>query len=70
MLCGTGQMREVTGLSLAVGALMLARRELSLAEPGAYAPEACIDPVAFIRHLRGKGVVAFEDLAMTRPLAP
>ena len=70
MLCGTGQMREVTGLSLSVGAQMLARRELTTSEPGVYAPEGCIEPVAFIQQLRAKGVPAFEDLAMTRPLAP
>ncbi len=67
-LCGVGQMREVTGLSLSVGALMLARRELATDAPGVYAPEGCIDPAVFIDRMRAKGTVAYEDLAMTRPV--
>ncbi len=67
-LCGVGQMREVTGTALSVGALMLARRELTTDAPGVYAPEGCIDPTVFITRMRDKGIVAYEDLAMTRPV--
>ncbi|MBI1747004.1 MAG: saccharopine dehydrogenase NADP-binding domain-containing protein [Acidobacteria bacterium] len=68
MLCGTGQMRKVTGLSLAVGACMLGRKELITREPGVYAPEGCIDPQMFIHRLKKNGLAAYEDLAMTHPL--
>lgn len=68
-LCGVGQMREVTGLSLSVGAQMLGRKELSTTEPGAYAPEGCLAAGAFIERMRAKGLDAYEDVAMTRPLA-
>ena len=68
MLCGIGQMREATGLSLAVGALMLGRGQLLTAAGGVYAPEGCIDPAVFIRIMRDKGLLAYEDLSMERPL--
>lgn len=68
MLCGTGQMREATGLSLAVGALMVGRKQLLTTQGGVYAPEGCIDPAVFIRAMRDKGLAAYEDLALARPL--
>ncbi|MBW2455404.1 MAG: saccharopine dehydrogenase NADP-binding domain-containing protein, partial [Deltaproteobacteria bacterium] len=64
MVCGTGGMREVTGLSLSVGALMLGRRELLVERGGVYAPEACIRPRPFIQAMIEKGVTVYEDLAM------
>jgi saccharopine dehydrogenase-like NADP-dependent oxidoreductase len=69
MACGIGQMREATGLSLSVGTLMLAHRELLTSEGGVYAPEGCLDAQKFIARLGAKGVQAYEDLAMTRPIA-
>ena len=69
MACGVGQMREATGLSLSVGTLMLARGELRTEEGGVYAPEACLDPGKFIGYMSAKGIKAYEDLAMTRPIA-
>jgi saccharopine dehydrogenase-like NADP-dependent oxidoreductase len=69
MLCGTGGMREVTGLSLSVGALMLGRRELLIDRGGVYAPEACIQPKPFIQAMIDKGVSVSEDLAMQKPLS-
>ena len=68
ILCGVGQMRDVTGLSLSVGAQMLGHRELVTTKPGVYAPEGCLVPEMFIARLREKGVEAFEDVAMTRPI--
>jgi hypothetical protein len=47
---------------------MLARKELTVKKGGVYAPEACIDPTAFVSAMRAKGIEAFEDLTMTRPL--
>jgi lysine 6-dehydrogenase len=47
-------MRELTGLPLALGALMLARREIDV--PGVVAPEACIDPETFLAELGRRGV--------------
>ena len=67
MICGVGQMREATGLALAIGARMLGRKERLTRAAGVYAPEACIDPPTFLKYLRAKGVEAYEDLAMTRP---
>lgn len=68
MACGIGQMREVTGLSLSIGAQMLARKELLVDAGGVYAPEACLDPGAFLTALREKGMQAYTDLAMTEPI--
>jgi lysine 6-dehydrogenase len=68
MLCGIGQMREATGVSLSVGAQMLARREIVTEEGGVYAPEACLKPEVFLPAMKAKGVEAYEDLAMTKPV--
>lgn len=65
MLCGVGRMREATGVSLSVGALMLARKELSVSFGGAYAPEGCLDPEVFLARLREKGIVAYQDIGMS-----
>lgn len=66
--CGIGEMRASTGLSLSIGTQMLARGQTTSAGGGVFAPEACLDPEAFISSLREKGIHAYEDLAMTRPL--
>jgi saccharopine dehydrogenase-like NADP-dependent oxidoreductase len=68
ILCGVGQMREATGVSLSVGAQMLARREIVTEEGGVYAPEACLKPEVFLPAMKAKGVEAYEDLAMTKPV--
>ncbi|MBI2890006.1 MAG: saccharopine dehydrogenase NADP-binding domain-containing protein [Nitrospirae bacterium] len=68
MVCGTGQMREVTGISLSIGTLMLGRGETTNKRGGVFAPEGCLDPRPFIHRFRAKGLQAFEDLAMTKPL--
>ncbi len=69
MVCGVGLMRETTGLCLSVGTQMLARKELTVKKGGVYAPEACLDPAAFLPMITAKGIEAYEDLALTRPLA-
>jgi saccharopine dehydrogenase-like NADP-dependent oxidoreductase len=68
MACGIGQMREVTGLSLSIGAQMLARKDLLVDAGGVYAPEACLEPGAFLTALREKGMQAYTDLAMAEPI--
>lgn len=68
MLCGTGQMREGTGLSLSVGALMLGRKQILTEEGGVYAPEASYEPEIFLKHLKERGLMGFEDIGMTRPI--
>ena len=68
MACGIGQMREATGLSLAIGTLMLARKEILTEEEEVYAPEACIEPIKFFTYLKERGVTSYFDLEMTRPV--
>jgi hypothetical protein len=62
-------MREATALALSVGTQMLARKELTVKKGGVYAPEACLDPETSVSAMRAKGFEAYEDLAMTKPLA-
>ena len=69
LACGIGQMREATGLSLSVGTLMLARGELLVEGGGVYAPEGCLEPMTFLARLSEKGIKAYWDLEMTRPVA-
>ena len=68
--CGTGQMRNITGLSLSVGALMLAKKELKTTEPGIYSPEGLVKPESFIREFSGKDLFMYEDVAMAHPVKP
>jgi saccharopine dehydrogenase-like NADP-dependent oxidoreductase len=51
-------MPELTGLPLAIGALMLARREIH--RPGVVAPEACVDADRFLAELQRRGVAVVE----------
>ena len=69
LACGIGQMREATGLSLSVGTLMLARGELLVEGGGVYAPEGYLEPMTFLARLSEKGIKAYWDLEMTRPVA-
>lgn len=64
MVCGVGEMREVTGVSLAVGALMVGRGEITTPGGGVYAPEGCLAPNPFIEAMSERGVVAYSDLEM------
>ncbi len=68
MVCGIGQMREATGVSLAIGTLMLARKEILAEEGGVYAPEGCLEPQKFLTYMKAKGITAYYDLEMTRPV--
>jgi saccharopine dehydrogenase-like NADP-dependent oxidoreductase len=68
MLCGVGQMREGTGLSLSVGALMLGQKQILTEEGGVYAPEACLEPYKFLEYLNQRGLRGYEDIEMTRPI--
>ncbi len=69
ILCGIGQMREATGLSLSVGAQMLAKKQILTEEGGVYAPEATIEPHTFIDQIKKRGIEAFENIEMTKPVA-
>ena len=66
--CGIGQMREATGLSLAVGAWMLAKGEITVEQGGVYAPEACYPPEKFLGYMKERGITAYFDLEMTQPV--
>jgi len=65
---GIGQMRNATGLSLAVGSLMLGRGEVVTEEGGVFGPEACLDPTVFLARMKDAGVTAYSDLSMTNPV--
>ena len=51
-------MNNLTGLPLAIGALMLARGQVRA--PGVTAPEACIPPDAFLAELSRRGVQVYD----------
>jgi saccharopine dehydrogenase-like NADP-dependent oxidoreductase len=70
ILCGTGQMREVTGMSLSIGARMVALKQLTVEGGGVFAPEACLDPAEFMRAFAEKGLYIYEDVNMTKPAQP
>jgi lysine 6-dehydrogenase len=59
-------MPELTGLPLAIGALMLGRGDVHM--PGVVAPEACIDPARFLAELERRGV-AIHDMTGQWPAA-
>ena len=51
-------MPELTGLPLAIGAMMLARGIIHA--PGVIAPEACIEPEPFLAELDKRGVAVHD----------
>ena len=51
-------MPELTGIPLAIGALMLARGDIKTT--GVVAPEACIEPEPFLAELERRGVAIHE----------
>jgi len=61
-------MREATGVSLAIGTLMLAQKEILTKEGGVYGPEACLDPIKFLTYLKEGGITTYFDLEMTMPV--
>jgi lysine 6-dehydrogenase len=69
LVCGTGLMRDGTGLSLAIGTRLLGGGRLTR-KGGVMAPEACIDARDFLRQLEQKGMRGYRDLALTRPFLP
>jgi len=60
-------MPVLTGVPLALGALMLGRGEI--ARPGVVAPESCIDPDPFLAELARRGIALFEGELLDKPLA-
>ncbi len=68
MACGTAEMRPATGGPLAIGTVMLAKRQLLVSEGGVYAPEAAFDPEAVLRELSKQGIATYSDLEMSKPI--
>ncbi len=68
MACGTGVMRDYTGLPLSVGALALGRGQTINPGPGVFAPESCFDVIALLPAAIAKDVKGYTDLAMTQLL--
>ena len=63
----TDNMNRLTGLPLAIGALMLGRGEIT--QRGVVAPEACIPPDGFIAELAKRGITVYEGDELTIPLS-
>jgi lysine 6-dehydrogenase len=68
MACGLGEMRNATGLSLSVGALMLAQGDGVTKTGGVLPPEASLEPRRFFEHLKTRGLEGHRDLAQSRAL--
>jgi len=69
LACGTAEMRPATGGPLAIGTVMLAKRQLLVTDGGVYAPEAAFAPMPVLRELLKQGIQTYSDLEMTRPIA-
>lgn len=67
LACGIGEMRRVTGISLAIGACMVARRQLR-ASGGVFAPEGSIPTDRALAEFARRGLQLYADLGMTQPL--
>ena len=59
-------MDRLTGLPMAIGAVMLARGDIL--RRGVMAPEACIPPDLFIEEMSQRGVKFYEGPEMTQPM--
>src|SRR5450759_1144749 len=67
-VCGTGTMRDATGIALSIGARLLAAGKLTIEEGGVYGPEGCFDPADFLGMMADSGIRAYTDLEMTEPV--
>jgi lysine 6-dehydrogenase len=67
-ICGTGTMRDATGIALSIGARLLAAGKLTVEQGGVYGPEGCFDPSDFLSMMAESGIRAYRDLAMTEPV--
>lgn len=54
----SAHMAELTGIPMAIGALMLARGDVHM--PGVIAPEACIEPEPFLAAMERRGVTVHD----------
>jgi saccharopine dehydrogenase-like NADP-dependent oxidoreductase len=68
MLCGTGTMREATGIALSIGAQLLGHKKLTVEGGGVFGPEGCFDSTEFLRMMAESGFTAYSDLAMQNPI--
>ena len=59
-------MNNLTGLPLAIGALVLGKGEIQT--KGVLAPEGCIDPDEFLSELGKRGIRIFEGEEMERQI--
>jgi lysine 6-dehydrogenase len=67
-LCGTGTMRDATGVALSIGARLLGEKKLSVKPGGVFGPEGCFDPADFLGLMAEGGFTAYSDLAMQNPI--
>ena len=58
---------EGTGWSASYGAQAIASGKINL--KGVFAPEGCVDPTDFFRHLKTKGLTVYETRCLTEPVA-
>lgn len=63
-----GLLRDAAGLSLSVGAQMLAQRDVLQTVGGVYAPEGLLPAGRALRRLTDRGLQIFEDIELTQPL--
>lgn len=66
--CGTATMKDATGLSLSVGAILLGKGRLTERDGGVFAPEGCLDAMEFIDLMEHRGVRVYSDIEMTEKL--
>jgi len=61
-----GHMDQITGVPLAVGAVMLGRGEIR--SPGVSAPETCVEHDPFLREVMNQGIRLCQGDALDRPI--
>lgn len=61
-----GHMGQITGIPLAVGAVMLGRGEIR--SPGVSAPEACVEPEPFLREVMNQGIRLCQGDALDKTI--
>lgn len=58
---------EGTGWSASYSAQAIAKGKIKA--KGVFAPEGCVDPADFFKHLEGKGITVYETRCLTEPVA-
>ncbi len=65
---GEGRLRDLAGVTLSIGAQLVATRQLLCEGGGVFAPEGCVSPKQAIAALARRGIALYHDIELKIPV--